>query len=58
VIEVDDNGYMTVTGPIEDKMTCYGMLALARDIIKEHEKSKVEIIDKNGEVIIDNQSVQ
>jgi hypothetical protein len=36
VITVDDKGQVQVTGPIHDRLLCYGLLEAARDAIKEH----------------------
>jgi hypothetical protein len=35
-IFVTENGQVSVSGPIHDKGTCYALLELARDAIKEH----------------------
>lgn len=34
VIEVDDAGNFNVTGPINDKVMCYGLLEAAKDAIR------------------------
>jgi hypothetical protein len=36
VIAMDDRGQVTVTGPIDQKLLCYGLLACARDAIADH----------------------
>lgn len=35
-ITLDQAGAVSVTGPIENRLLCYGLLALARDIIATH----------------------
>lgn len=36
VIRVMADGQVQVTGPLHDKGTCYALLELARDIVKDH----------------------
>jgi hypothetical protein len=37
----DDAGQISVSGPIENKILCYGLLEIARDaIVAHHEKAK------------------
>ena len=36
VIEMDPQGNVSVTGPIANKLLCYGLLESARDAIKDH----------------------
>ncbi len=33
----------TVSGPIENKMLCYGMLEVARDIIRDYKPGQIEV---------------
>jgi hypothetical protein len=35
-ITIDDSGRFSVSGPIENKMMCYGLLEMARDAIVDH----------------------
>jgi putative aminopeptidase FrvX len=35
-IIVTQEGKVEVTGPLDDKMTCYALLELARDVVKDH----------------------
>jgi hypothetical protein len=35
-IMMDDAGQVTMSGPIENKILCYGLLEVARDGIAEH----------------------
>jgi hypothetical protein len=41
VIQVNPNGTVTMVGPIENKILCYGLLAMARDIVKEYQPSPI-----------------
>lgn len=34
VIEVDDAGKMSLQGPLENKVVCYGILESAKDVIR------------------------
>jgi len=43
LIEMDERGDVTVKGPLEQKPICYGMLEIARDIIKDlHDKATAQ----------------
>ena len=35
-----EDGMTSVVGPITDAILCYGMLEMAKDIIREHNKDK------------------
>lgn len=35
-ITINDDGTVSITGPIHDKMVCYALLEVGRDTIKEH----------------------
>jgi len=37
VIKLDDAGKLSVTGPLDQKILCYGLLEAARDIVRLHE---------------------
>lgn len=41
-INVNNDGKVVVHGPLQDKLLCYGLLEVARDIIREH-KNLLEI---------------
>jgi hypothetical protein len=45
-IQVQPNGGVSVSGPIQDKLLCYGMLECARDAIREHAEKAA-----NGKII-------
>lgn len=35
-IMLNDNGHVTVNGPIHDRVLCYGLMAVAHDSIKDY----------------------
>ncbi len=35
-IEVTENGQVGITGPLHDKVLCYGLLNVAMDIVRSH----------------------
>jgi len=35
-ITIDEKGQIQVTGPIENKLLCYGLLEIAKDVVHEH----------------------
>ena len=37
-ITFEPNGKLTVNGPIDNKVLCYGILELARDVIQQRAK--------------------
>ena len=41
VIELLPNGQIQVSGPIENKIFCYGLLEAAKDAIREHVAQKM-----------------
>lgn len=43
-IVFEDNGQITVNGPLEDKILAYGMLEAARDAIQEFIAKKNSLI--------------
>lgn len=45
VIRMMSNGQLTVTGPLHEKMTCYGMLELAKDVIRNHRPPSIALAD-------------
>lgn len=49
VIEIKENGTISVTGAINDKILAYGLLESARDAIKQyHDMQELKAIKKNG----------
>jgi hypothetical protein len=40
VIEVNDQGALSVNGPIHDKVLCYGLLEGAKDAIRQHQATQ------------------
>lgn len=53
-IRVDDNGNVNVSGPISNKLMCYGMLELARDAIKNFAEKQAAspIVPVNGPLLV------
>jgi len=53
-IEFDENSAVKVSGPIDNKILCYGMLEMARDAIKDFKLSPIikpdmkPVINLNG----------
>ncbi len=41
-IIMSPNGTVSVTGPIDNGILCFGLLEVAKDVIKEHIGKKVE----------------
>ena len=35
-IELDEQGQISISGPIHDKILCYGLLESAKDAVREH----------------------
>lgn len=44
------NGQVSVDGPLNDRVLCYGLLRLADEVIHEYKNKKPTII-QNGEVV-------
>jgi hypothetical protein len=42
LIEMNEQGQITINGPVNQKMLCYGMLEFARDAIKEFNDKAVQ----------------
>lgn len=42
IITFDESGALNVNGPIDNRMLCYGMLDMARDIIAERARKAAE----------------
>lgn len=40
VISVDDNGRISVNGPIKDMVQAYGLLELAKDVIRDFQQQQ------------------
>ncbi len=41
IISMFPNGQINVNGPIHDKILCYGLLEIARDIVKDYKPQQV-----------------
>ncbi len=44
VISMDEKGSVSVNGPIENKIVCYGMLEVARQAVQVFEPQKKTIV--------------
>lgn len=44
LITLQDTGQVTVTGPIEQRLLCYGLLEVARDVIAAHQPLDQRIV--------------
>lgn len=50
-ITLSESGQVSVNGPLDQLMLCYGMLELAKDVIKAHQASKAVAVPSNGDVV-------
>ena len=41
-ITLSPNGGVSVTGPIDNAMLCYGLLEVAKDVVRMHVQKKAE----------------
>ena len=41
-ITLSPNGQVSVTGPIDNAMLCYGLLEVAKDVVRMHVMKKAE----------------
>lgn len=44
IIRLTPTGQVTVTGPIEQRLLCYGLLQVARDVIAGHQPAEQRIV--------------
>jgi hypothetical protein len=53
IISITDTGKVEVSGPINDKLTCYAMLEAGKDAIREFHESqaKSKIVPANGAAV-------
>jgi len=42
-ITLEDDGKVNVTGPLPDKILCYGLLSIAEDVIRNFNPNKVVV---------------
>lgn len=49
VITINERGEFSVTGPIDDKLTCYALLEAARDEIHAHCDKKKNLLQPTGD---------
>lgn len=40
VIHIDDRGQVSLTGPIDNKLVCYGLLEVAKEIVADHHRQQ------------------
>ncbi len=40
VLTLEDNGSLSVAGPLDNLLQCYGMLGLAKDALKDYAAAK------------------
>lgn len=43
-ITLNDDGTVSVTGPIDNQLACYGMLEMARDALSAHTQNKSRLV--------------
>lgn len=46
----EKTGQLQVSGPIENRMLCYGMMDLAKDVIREQHAPKPGIVPVHGQL--------
>lgn len=51
----EENGQVSVSGPIGDKMLCYGLIECARDAIREYKPGKIEVPKNVPAALLKNQ---
>lgn len=53
VISMDEAGAVSVNGPLNNKVLCYGLLATAQDVIKDmnDQQAKKIVAPTNGDVL-------
>ena len=51
-IVVEENGQIGVTGPIHDKVLCYGLLELGRQTIQAYDPGQ-RIVAPTGKALVD-----
>ena len=47
-IILNDNGTLSMSGPIDNLYMCYGMMELAKDVLRERHKANQQKIQKVG----------
>lgn len=52
-ITLTESGQVSVNGPLDQLMLCYGMLELAKDVVRAHQatKTKAVAVPSNGDVL-------
>lgn len=44
LLTLNKDGTLNVTGPIDDRVLCYGMLDYAKDVIREYQASRAKLV--------------
>lgn len=44
LLTLNRDGSLNVTGPIDDRVLCYGMLDYAKDVIREYQAQKARLV--------------
>ena len=44
IIRIDDAGQLSVSGPIDNKIVCYGLLEAARDAVQAHHDQAKKLV--------------
>jgi hypothetical protein len=47
IIELKEGGRVDVTGPLKEKLMCYGLLEMAKDAIREFSDKQGEVVNEN-----------
>ena len=48
LITLDADGRVIVSGPVDNKILCYGLLEAARQVIQEYKAEKLIVIPKHN----------
>jgi hypothetical protein len=52
-IVLEDDGRLQVSGPIQDKILCYGMLELAKTVVTAHKQENKIVAVPPGAKLVD-----
>lgn len=44
LLTLNKDGTLNVTGPIDDRVLCYGMLDYAKDVIREYQARQAKLV--------------
>jgi hypothetical protein len=48
-ITIDEHGRMNVQGPLENKVLCYGLLEIAREVVQNHKPVERSLVQPTSE---------